>query len=238
MVGLGVLAVEVQLARTGENLPDDDPFRLDGLVAPAGAEDGAPLRMTWLGDSTAAGVGATEAAAAVPRRVALSVAKALRRPVDLTSVAVSGARVGDVLADQVPGVPADAELVVVDVGANDVTHLTSKGDFRSTYEQVLDALPESARVVLLGVPDMGAPPRLAQPLRAIAGVRGGTLDSVVADLAVQRDLGYVDIAGETGPRFRDDPGALFAADGYHPSDAGYELWVAATVPVVLEALDR
>ena len=51
---VAVLAIEVELARRGENLPDE-PFELDGRV---GAGGGAPLRMVWMGDSTAAGVGA------------------------------------------------------------------------------------------------------------------------------------------------------------------------------------
>ena len=132
--------------------------------------------------------------------------------------------------------PAGTDLVVVDVGSNDVTHLTRSGDFRDRYEAVLDRLPDAAAVVLLGVPDMGSVTRLAQPLRFIAGVRGGTLDRVVAEVARDRDLLYVDIAGETGPSFRADPGRYLAADRYHPSDAGYRLWADATVPLVERAL--
>ena len=133
----------------------------------------------------------------------------------------------DVLADQVDHVPADVDTVYISVGANDTVHLTSAGDFRRRYEQVLSSLPPTADVVLLGVPDMGSTPRFAQPLRFVAGVRGGTIDAVIADLARAPGRTYVDIAGETGPAFRRDPGELFAADDYHPSDAGYALWAAA-----------
>jgi acyl-CoA thioesterase I len=223
-----VLGAEVVVAQHGTNLPEGEPLRLDGRVG----GPGAAVHITWLGDSTAAGVGASSVDGALPRQVAT----ALDRPVDLTVLAVSGATVGDVRADQVDQVPADSDLVVIDIGSNDVTHLTRAGDFRSRYEAVLDRLPEGAAVVLLGVPDMGSPPRLPQPLRFIAGVRGGTLDREVATLARDRGHGYVDIAGETGPAFRDHSGRYFADDGYHPSDAGYGLWADATVPVVQRAL--
>ena len=58
---------------------------------------------------------------------------------------------------------------------------------------------------------------------------GGTLDAVIHDLASAGGHPYVDIAGETGPAFRRDPGRLFAADDYHPSDAGYRRWADAVV---------
>jgi lysophospholipase L1-like esterase len=171
--------------------------------------------------------------AALPRQVA----RALDRPVDLTVLAVSGATVADVADHQVGEVPKDAGLVIVVVGSNDVVHLTRVGDFRRRYEEVLDHLPAGVPTVVLGLPDMGAPIRLAQPLRLIAGERAGTLDREVRDLAQQRGLGYVDIAGRTGPRFRREPGRYFAKDLYHPSDEGYALWADAVVPAARRALE-
>jgi lysophospholipase L1-like esterase len=233
VTAVAVLAVEIEVARRGENLPDADPFELDGRI---GTGAGPALAMTWLGDSTGAGVGATTAETALPRVVAERVSATLDRPVDLRVLALSGARVDDVATDQAGGVDAEADLVVVTVGSNDVTHLTRVATFRTAYRRMLDRLPDGARVVLLGVPDMGAVPRLAQPLRAVTGVRGGTIDAVIADLAGDGGLGYVDIAGETGPAFRRHPDRYFAADRYHPDDDGYRLWADAVVPVVEEQL--
>lgn len=225
-----VLGVEVQLARMGTDLPEAPPFDHDGRIGGAGSD---ALRMVWLGDSTAAGVGASSADAAIPRSVAL----ALGRPVDLTVRAVSGARVGDVVDDQVRGLAAlRPDVVLVSIGANDVVHLTSVGDFRSTYRQLVDAIPGSALLVLLGVPDMGAVPRFAQPLRGIAGWRGRRLDEVVRAVAADAKALYVDIAGETGPTMRAEAGRRFAIDRYHPDDDGYALWVDAVVDVVAPEL--
>lgn len=93
----------------------------------------------------------------------------------------------------------------------------------------MSGLPGSADVVVLGVPDMGAIPRLAQPLRAVAGLRGDHLDDLVRDVATDSESVYVDIAGETGPIFRADPDRFFSADRYHPSDAGYRRWADAVL---------
>ncbi len=237
-----LLVAEVQVARRGSNLPDRAPYDVDATVTPPGGTDGAgvggsPVRAVWLGDSTAAGVGASSAGGTLPRQVAQRLAGRLGRPVAVTGLAISGARVADVVEDQTASVArADPDVVAISIGSNDVTHLTSVGHFRRDYATLLDRLPDRVPVVMLGVPDLGAPPRLAQPLRSVAGVRGGTLDAVVRSLASERGAGYVDIAGETGPAFRRHPGRYFAADRYHPDDDGYRLWADAVVPVLAEAV--
>jgi len=225
-VGLGaglalVVTAEIQLARSGDRLPDLK-LVLD--------RPGKGPRVVWLGDSTAAGEGASSAAGAVASQVqdGLGVPDAA-----LTVLAVSGARAADVLADQVPLVAGShPDLVLISVGANDTIHLTGAGDFRHRYEQLVRALPPGVPVVLLGVPDMGAIARFAQPLRAMAGRRGRHLDAEVRRVAVDTGAVYADIAGPTGPSFRRDPGRYFAADDFHPSDAGYGLWAEAVLRVL------
>ena len=220
-----VLLVEVEIASRQRNLPDE-PLMLDGLVG--ASAPGAPVRVVWLGDSTAAGVGASGVDTSLPHQVAAG----LGRPVQLTVLAVSGDRVSNVLDEQVAKLAAlgsAPDFVFISVGANDVTHLTGPVEFRRTYRAVVEALPAQAKVVLLGVPDMGSPTRLLQPLRFIAGVRGSTIDDAVRGLARDHNAIYVDIAGRTGPAFGRDPGRYFAADGYHPNDDGYRLWKDAVI---------
>ncbi|HEV8626254.1 MAG TPA: SGNH/GDSL hydrolase family protein [Acidimicrobiia bacterium] len=216
-----VLAVEIQLARAGARLPDLD-LVLD--------RPGAGRRVVWLGDSTAAGVGASTPAGALPSQVAVGSGGS---GVSVAVLAVSGARVADVLADQVPKVAGlRPDLVLISVGANDTIHLTGRGVFRHTYEELVRALPPGVPVVLLGVPDMGAIPRFAQPLRAVAGWRGRNLDAEVRWVAARTGAVYADIAGPTGPPFRHHPDRYFAADDFHPSDAGYGLWADAVLNVL------
>jgi lysophospholipase L1-like esterase len=151
-------------------------------------------------------------------------------------LARSGARVADVLEKQVPEVLAlpperQPDIVLISVGANDVTHLTSNNTFRSAYLGLLDRLPKSADKIVLGVPDMGSIPRFAQPLRWIAGVRGGTLDAVVENMR-DHNADYVNIADFTGPEFGAHPDRYFAADRFHPNDEGYGLWARTVSPVL------
>lgn len=221
LLAAAVLAVEVEVARRGENLDE---------VELSWADDGE-TPVVWLGDSTAYGVGVTDGADAVASDVAEV------RGERVINVAVSGATLAEVVTEQLPRLAAARpSRVYVSVGANDVTHLTRSADFRRDYRALLARLPTDVEVVVLGVPDMGAPPRLAQPLRAIAGWRGQALDAIVRDVVAARPdrerITYVDIRGETGPAFRGDPDRYFADDGYHPSAAGYQVWTEAVLEAV------
>jgi lysophospholipase L1-like esterase len=213
-----VLGAEVEVARRGRNLDD-----VELTWETAGATP-----VVWIGDSTAYGVGVTDGADAVASVVARA------RDERVVDLAVSGATLHDVVERQLPHVAEHAPArVYLSVGANDVTHLTRSDAFEEDYRRLLRRLPIDADLVVLGVPDMGAPPRLAQPLRAVAGWRGRRLDSIVQRLA-RRHPGatYVDVQGRTGPAFRRDPDRLFAGDGYHPSAAGYRVWADAVLATV------
>jgi lysophospholipase L1-like esterase len=224
VAGAAILAAEVFAAQRGAHLPDPPPAPAD---APAGPPRQAGQLVVWLGDSTAAGVGASGPTGTLPRQVA----DLMGQPIRLTVLARSGARVADVVRIQLPALARiRPDVVFISVGANDATHFTRRSHFRRDYARLLAGLPAGVRkVVLLGVPDLGAPTRLLQPLRAVAGWRGRALDDDVRHLAASRHAVYVDIAGRTGPAFRSDPDRYFAADHYHPDDAGYRLWADAVV---------
>ena len=229
---LAVLAVEAVIAR--QTLPDD------GYVAPSkeprsfGREGDPPLSYVVLGDSTGAGRGAP-----YERGVAVRTAAGLatRRRVVMTNLAVSGATMADVRDEQLAAAVRWAPgLVLIAAGSNDVTHLRSGGAVRDDLVAVVDRLRAARRdvaIVVTGAADVGAVPRMAQPLRALAGLRTRRINAAVAEAARERDVVFARIAERTGPRFRDDR-SLFATDGFHPSAAGYATWV----PVLDEALDR
>jgi len=235
-IGLGlILGAEVWYAIAADRLPEREPLDLDTRID----GPGETLRIAWVGDSVAAGVGASEPDAALPRLVARGVGRA----VDLHVFAVSGDRAADALSDQLPRLEAlrpAPDVVVVEIGANDVTRLTSAFGFRRTYDAILARASRlgARHVLALGTPGFGATPRFLQPLRAIAGWRSRRLDAEVRASAAAFGATYVDIAGPTGPGFAADPEGTHAADRFHPSDAGYELWSDAVLDALLPLLAR
>lgn len=233
-----VLLVEVQLARTGKELDPPDVATLTRSVG-----DGSRrASVLWLGDSTAAAVGTTKADGAVSSQVARELTAAdPSLSLQVRVIAHSGDRVGDVVSDQLPKVKAIApDFVVVSIGANDVIHLTRVGTFRSTYRSLIDGLVAAGvakeHIVLVGVPDMGSPTRLKQPLRAITGWRSRRLDREVRSVANAAGTRYVDLFAATSKPFRAHPEQYLAADKYHPSDNGYALWATAISQVLGAAI--
>lgn len=225
VVGAVVLVVvELRVADIWPRVPEPD-FDLDRTVGRSGSR--RPLRMAWLGDSTACGQGVHDADDALP----LLVAAGLNRPVEVRVLARSGARAADVLKDQLALLEGIApDVVVVAVGGNDASRLTPRRRFAHRYRELVRALPDVTTTVLLGVPDMGAAiPRRVQPLRAFSEWRGRSLDGEIRRIARDAGAVYVDIAGQTGPAFRRYRERLYAVDRYHPDDAGYRLWAEAVV---------
>jgi lysophospholipase L1-like esterase len=128
------------------------------------------------------------------------------------------------------------DIVLIAVGANDVTHLTNVNSVCDLLGQAVTRLraanPE-VRIIVTGSPDMGSVPRFAQPVRWIAGKQTERLNKQIVDMAHKEQVVFAPIAEQTGPLFRAHP-ELFAADKFHPTNDGYRLWV----PVIERALDQ
>jgi lysophospholipase L1-like esterase len=196
---------------------------------------GPRLRYVVMGDSTAVSQGS---AYSEGYAVATAAYLAREHTVQWTNVAVAGARANDVLQKQLPQAAARRpDVVLIAVGANDVTHLTKNsavyGALAVTIAR-LQAANSNVRIVLTGAPDMGAPPRLPQPLRWLAGRRTVSLNNKLQRLVHPPGVIFAPIAAKTGPAFRAHPKELFAADKFHPTAAGYRLWT----PVLIDALQR
>ena len=207
--------------------------------APAGLEtfgSGKPLRYLILGDSTAVGEGGT-----YRNGIAVATARHLAgtRRVEMKNLAVSGAQVEDVLREQMPRIGAfRPDVVLLDVGANDVTHLTTARSLRNDLRQIFDGLLAincNVRIVVTGAPAMSTPPRIPGLLQGLAGWRTRVLNRVFRREAERYDLTFAPIAEETGPLFERDE-TLFSSDEFHPNDRGYATWIAVINPALDQAL--
>lgn len=228
---LALLVIEAILARRGVVEDYRGPSRAPLTFGDRGPE----LRYVVIGDSTGAGQGAP-----YDRGVAVGSARHLAdggRQVTLINLSVSGSTMSEVLAGQsADAARARPDVVLLAAGANDVTHLTSKGTVVRDLERIvagLRATNPDVRIVLTAAPDVGTARRLAQPLRWVAGRRTRQLNGAIGEVADAEGLTLAPIADRTGPRFAEDP-SLFAADRFHPDARGYATWL----PVIDDALDR
>ncbi len=224
-----LLVVEAVIARRGPGVPFRDPPRTAQHYG-----RGPSLVYAVLGDSTAVGQGGD-----YERGIAVSTARhmARARSVRMTNLAVAGARTEDVLREQAePAARLRPDVVLIAVGANDVAALSSPGRVKADAQSLVDRIVRAnceAKIVLTASPDLGAAPRIAQPLRSVAGLATGRINRVFESVAGERGLTLAPIGRETGPLMKRDP-TLFAADGLHPSDRGYATWL----PALQRALDR
>lgn len=228
LLGPLILLVEVLIALRVERIEPYARTELDGRLGPS---QGEPLRVVWIGDSTGAGVGAERVDSALPRLVAAS----LGRPVQLSVLAVSGARVADAVRDQLPELASlQPDWVFIGIGNNDVTHLTRSGSVRDALDTLVAGATatEAEQVVVLGTAAFAGTPLLRQPLRALAAWRSRRLDAIVRAIADAHGARYVPIAADTGPAFEADPQGLHASDGFHPNDAGYALWAESVLRAI------
>ena len=226
-----VLGVEIMLARRNPPPAYQNPGPEPQLFG-----SGPQLRYVVMGDSTAAGQGADYS-----QGIAVLTAEHLGQDyqVEMINLSVSGAKIRDVLQEQLAkAVELKPDLVLVSVGANDVTNLTKPKQAKSELAEIVRRLQGAgAKVVITGAPDMGSIPRFAQPLRFLAGKLTERLNKQLYALADELGVELVPIALETGPRFRQHP-ELYEADQFHPDADGYAVWVESLNKGLTRAVGR
>lgn len=228
-----LILVEVVMAMRREYLPTEPAMELGGVFGPA---EGPPLRFVVLGDSTAAGLGASSPQAAYPTLIAERLASEGFR-VELFALGLSGARVDDVLHLQVPrAIECAPDIIFVGVGANDAIHVTPLPSVRRDMRALIRSLKRTgAAVVVAGAPDMRAA-AWGEPLRSLAGWRGRMVAAAIRGVAGGERIAVVPLAELAGPYFAEGHADAYGGDDFHPGDGGYRAWADAIYPYLQEAL--
>ncbi len=174
-----------------------------------------------LGDSAAQGIGASAPAAGYVGLLAERIAAVSGRSVRVVNLSVSGAKVADVLADQIPRLQVlSPDILTLDIGSNDIRRFDEVSFTRDT-RALMSVLPP--RTIVADVPCFygGRSEErallAARIMREAASARGHTVVELHAATEARRDA-----------RERND----FALDLFHPNDSGYRVWAAAFIPAV------
>jgi len=216
---LPVAAAEgLWLRRTALRLPEASGARYG--VAGAGPD----LHLLALGDSIIAGVGTGTMEHSLPVQFANALAGNLARAVYWRAEGANGADITDLRA-RIGRLPGDcrADLILISIGVNDVTGLSSTRHWRGQLEGLANDIRSrwpQAGVVFAGLPPMGCFPLPPQPLRFTLGRRAAALDAIAAEI-MDRQAGMLHVPTDVNPLEHE-----FCEDGFHPSAKSCAFWAS------------
>ncbi|MEP6479940.1 MAG: SGNH/GDSL hydrolase family protein [Rhodoglobus sp.] len=175
-----------------------------------------------IGDSAAQGIGAS-----LPNRgyvgiLARHIQQETGRTVRVVNLSVSGGRLREVIADQLPALAKlQPDILTVAIGANDIAGFDAKR-FEREAKIVIAALPGHAIVADVPAFYFGQAERDARAAGAIVRRLAEQAGLTLAPL-------YAATRKQTGAKtaLRD-----VAADFFHPNDRGYRVWASAFLPAI------
>jgi lysophospholipase L1-like esterase len=189
------------------------------------------LAFAVLGDSIAYGQGASRPADTVGARLAAELADS-GTATEVRVFAVPGAD-SLTLASQVQRATAwEPGLALIIIGANDLTHFVAPERAATLLGDAVRTLRAAgAEVVVAPAPDLSVVPWVPQHLRTAVRAGSHLLRQAQSRAALAAGARVADIGNGSSARFAADP-ALFSADRFHPSSAGYAVIAAELAPLV------
>jgi lysophospholipase L1-like esterase len=231
----GLLNLEVAIARrriggATEGVPDPSGIYASNL-------GGEPIRLAVLGDSAAAGYGASGPEETFGAYLAAGLASLAESPVFLTSVARVGTQTSQLEEQMSVSLASRPDVCVLIVGANDVTHKVLPGRSVEQLKEAVAALLEAGPQVVVGTcPDLGTIRPIAPPLRQVARRWSRRLAAGQAIAVVEAGGRAVSLGTILGPEFDAAPHDMFGPDRFHPSARGYRSCAEAMLPTVAAAI--
>jgi len=170
------------------------------------------IRVTGVGDSIIAGVGVDEQRHALVGQFARRLHERTRHPVEWQAVGFNGATSAEVarsIAQRVPG----ADVYLLSVGVNDVTHAVSVRKFAGNVASLAATLRSrsaAATILFVGIPPLAMFPALPWPLGALLGERARRLQAAARATLTGENAFCFDFPESL-------PAGGFAPDGFHPA---------------------
>lgn len=168
-----------------------------------------------LGDSAAQGIGASSPLRGYVGLLASRLEQATGKKVRIINLSTTGAKIDDVLRDQIPKAKAiNADYVTIEIGANDVKEFNAVL-FEQQFEELLKLLPKDTYVSNL--PLFNSRPGSTKPARAASKI-------IERLMKKYPDLRFVDLEKQTS---ENQSVFGFAPDLFHPNNLSYKNWADA-----------
>jgi lysophospholipase L1-like esterase len=139
--------------------------------------------------------------------------------VSLTNLGINGARIGEIIADELPdAIDADPDVVSLWTGANDLIGGDDPDDFASALDALLGALDTQtdAQVFVADLPDLTQAPLFQlSPDPDVTEDRIAAFNARIAQAAQAHGFRLVRLSAMAPSN------DLFFLDGFHPNNAGH-----------------
>ena len=203
--------------QTGKLALESSQFKTDYSVG-SGKQT---MTITVLGDSTAAGTGASSLEHSFPYLVSSSIAEKYKVKVIVKNYAYSGAKIADLVSTQLPKVQP-SNYILISVGANDGTHFTSLDSYKSSVDTLINYLKTlpNTTVLYANSPDMNLTPAIPTAFGAILHNRLNKENDILQTALAGSAIGYIDLFNKG----KLDGYSFYASDRFHPNNDGYAVW--------------
>ena len=192
------------------------------------------LAFAVLGDSIAYGQGAARPAETLAERLSADLTTA-GIATDVRVFAVPGAQSRDLAAQVQRATAWKPDLALIVVGANDLTRLVPPQQAAAHLANAVRELRSvGSEVVVAPAPDLSVVPWVPPQMRMTVRAASALMQQAQTRAALAEGARVAELAVGAAAGFEVDP-ALFSADRFHPSGAGYRVIAAALSPSVRAA---
>ena len=175
------------------------------------------LKLLYLGESPAAGVGIESINDAVSARVARNLTDVSQ--IDFQLLAQNGITLKELLLKLQRTQTHAPDISIINMGVNDCTNLTSCTQWQIHIHGLVQELKNrgSKHIFFTAVPPLQQFPLLPAPLSWLMGHRANILNILLENICRQHHIQFLPFSAQLTPQ-------LICIDGYHPNEKGAELW--------------
>jgi Lysophospholipase L1 and related esterases len=193
--------------------------------------EGEPVRLLVMGESTVAGLGARTHELALAGQFAQRLGKQIYRPVHWTVIGKNGVTARQTIDELVPQVPDETfDYILLGLGGNDVLKLSSPRKWRRDMTELVGILrtkSPAAAIFVTNCPMINLSPALPHPIKFILWQLSRLHDANIREFSGDMDRVF----------YYHQPTSVtkgFFADGIHPSEKGYADWSEAMMKFFAE----
>ena len=176
----------------------------------------AELSLLHIGESTVAGVGVSHLKFGLTNAISKHLNLSLGVNINWHILAQNGATIAHI--NQLESTIPNPDILLITLGVNDTTGITS---IRAWRDQIYLSCQKFAgpetQIYFTQVPNMAQFPLLPFPLNRFLGIRSQQLDDELKACCHLLEAHYLNSQLPI-------KAAWMAKDGYHPNEAGYDIW--------------